>query len=274
MIIPITDKSYNDRKTVAIYVFMAANLLVFLVFNFRSDYGTEIVWDVGLVASEVRTGSLFTHMFFHANWFHLVANMFYFWFFGRNVERRLGPYFLTGTFILSGLFAGYLQCLVESELEVPMIGASGAVMGILGAYLLLFPRRKIECAYTVIFQTGMVKVIAGIFIFIYFAIDLLLALTVKSATGTAHWAHVGGFALGAGVAYLLVKVFKYTGYEEIVPISEDKNAILKDFSELDYIPDGNGEFDLPPIDPIKLPPRGKIVDPPKAPRRKSRFKRR
>ena len=273
MIIPITDQSYNERRVVAVYVFMAANFLVFLIFNFRSDYETDILWDVGLVASDFRGSALFTHMFFHGNWFHIVANMFYLWFFGRNVERRLGPHFLVGIFMLSGLFAGYLQCLAESDLDVPMIGASGAVMGILGAYLTLFPRRKIECAYTLLFQTGMVKVVAGVFIFVYFAIDLLLALAVKSATGTAHWAHVGGLLLGAGGIYLIVKAFKYRGYEEIVPLSEDRDKVLDDFSDLDYIPDGDDELGLPPIVPIKLPPPDETERPPKAPHRKHRFKR-
>ena len=160
------------------------------------------------------------------------------------------------------------------DVYVPMIGASGAVMGILGAYLAMFPKRRINCVYTLIFQTGSIRVPASVFIFIYFALDLLFALTVSSATGTAHWAHVGGLIFGAAVVYLLVKVLHYQGYEEIVYIAEDKESDLQDFSELAYIPDGDNELGLPPIDPIKLGPLEEIKPPPEAPRRKRRFKRR
>lgn len=274
MLIPVIDHKYNDRRTPAVLAIVITNFFIFVLFNFRSDYATDFIWRVGLIPAEISIDSLFSHMFFHANWFHVVGNMFYLWFFGRNVERKLGWHFFLGIYFCSGLLAGISQAAAMGDAHVPMIGASGAVMGILGAYLAMFPKRRIDCVYTLLFQTGSIKVIAGLFIFIYFAVDLLFALTVSSATGTAHWAHVGGMVVGAAVAHVLVKVLRFRGFEEIIQITENKDRELQDFSELDYIPDGDNELGLPPIDPIKLEPLEEMKPPPKAPQRKRRFKRR
>jgi len=254
MIIPIIDTGYNERKTYTVYTIMSINLLIFVLFNFRSDYYSIVLEDVGLVPANPGIGNIISHMFFHGDWFHLVGNMFHLWFFGRNVERKAGLHVFIPLYFVSGLSAAMLQVVTSLGSERPMIGASGAIAGVLGAYLVLFPKRKIVCAYFALVQTGTIKVASGIFIFVYFAIDLLMALFANKASGVAHWAHVGGLAFGAGSAYLLFKVIGYSGTEEIVPIVEDKDTIFEDFSELEYIPDIEGEMNLPPIDEITLPP--------------------
>ena len=165
----------------------------------------------GLVPSQVleRPFTLFSHMFLHGGWFHVVGNMWFLWIFGDNVEDRLGRVRYLYFYILTGLSAAFAQIFVSLLVgggDVPMVGASGAVSGVLGAYVRLFPFAKILALVPVFFFLTFVEIPALVFIGLWFLIQLLnglITLPVQGLGGVAWWAHIGGFVAG----YFLVGWF-------------------------------------------------------------------
>jgi membrane associated rhomboid family serine protease len=149
-----------------------------------------------------------TSAFLHAGWMHFLGNMLYLWIFGDNVEERLGhlPYLL---FYLAGaVFAGAAQTLSSPASTVPMVGASGAIAGVMGAYFVLFPRARIESLVVFGFWVEVISVPAVFYLAIWFAMQLLsgafaLATATGAEGGVAWWAHAGGFAFGALVAVVV-----------------------------------------------------------------------
>jgi len=148
--------------------------------------------------------ALFTSQFLHAGWLHVISNMLYLWIFGDNVEDRLGH----GRFLIFYLFAGaaaaVLQTLFNPFSSVPMVGASGAIAGVMGAYFVLYPRSRV---LTLIF-IFLVEVPAIFFLAIWFLNQLLsgvgsVGVSNAAGGGTAFWAHVGGFVFGAVMGFVL-----------------------------------------------------------------------
>ncbi|GBE05373.1 MAG TPA: rhomboid family intramembrane serine protease [Nitrospirae bacterium] len=151
--------------------------------------------------------SVFTSMFIHGSFLHLFANMLYLWIFGDNIEDRLGKVRFILFYLTCGLLAAYAHALTESHSMVPMIGASGAVSGILGAYLLLFPHAKVRTIVILVFFIQVVRLpalfVIGLWIAIQFINGLLSAGAAPGGGGVAWFAHIGGFISGV----LLIKVF-------------------------------------------------------------------
>jgi membrane associated rhomboid family serine protease len=151
-------------------------------------------WDQ---ANEWKT--LFTHMFIHGGLAHVAGNCWFLWIFGRNVEDRLGPIKFILFYLLCGLAAAGLQIAVEPHSSLPMLGASGAISGVLGAYLIMFPT-----AWIVTLVPWIVPIIplpAILFLFVWFAFQALngvgsMLSGADAAGGVAWWAHVGGFTAG------------------------------------------------------------------------------
>jgi membrane associated rhomboid family serine protease len=146
-----------------------------------------------------------TSMFLHGGWAHLVGNMLFLWVFGRALEARLGSARFLGLYALAGLAASQAQVLAAPLSQMPMIGASGAVAGVLGAYLLLFPRSSVTVLFPVFIFPLFFDVPALLFLGIWF-LEQLFAGTLWSlsplaaqAGGVAWWAHVGGFLAGAAI---------------------------------------------------------------------------
>ena len=145
--------------------------------------------------------TLFTSMFLHAGWVHVGSNMLYLWVFGDNVEDRLGHARYLLFYVLAGMAAGLLQAALHPAAQVPTVGASGAVAGVLGAYLLLYPSARIRTLVPVLFFLTVVDIPAGVFLLFWFFLQLWNgALTISAdpalARGVAWWAHVGGFVAG------------------------------------------------------------------------------
>ena len=147
--------------------------------------------------------TLITSMFLHGGLFHLLGNMLYLWIFGKGVESALGaPRFLV-FYLLCGAAAALTQAFTDPTAEVPMIGASGAIAGTLGAYLMLHPRANVHVLIWIIIVVRIVTLPAVLLLGIWFALQLLSALSVDPGEpGVAFWAHVGGFL--AGMALVLV----------------------------------------------------------------------
>jgi len=149
--------------------------------------------------------SFFTAMFLHGGWMHILGNMWYLWIFGDNIEDRLGHFRYLLFYLGVGVVAGIVHVMANPISTVPVVGASGAVAGILGAYFVLFPRSRILSLVPVIVFLTVLEVPALIFIGIWFLIQLFN--TIGSLGGTAStvawWAHVGGFIAGAVIIKLL-----------------------------------------------------------------------
>jgi membrane associated rhomboid family serine protease len=146
--------------------------------------------------------TLLTHMFLHGGVLHVAGNCWFLWIFGKNVEDRLGPFQFLIFYILSGLAAASLQVAVEPGSSVPMLGASGAISGVLGAYLLLFPTAWIITL--VPWVVPILPVPAFVFLVLWFVIQAfngfgMLLQNGSGGGGVAWWAHAGGFAAGMGL---------------------------------------------------------------------------
>ena len=143
--------------------------------------------------------TIFSAMFLHGGWFHIVSNMWVLFIFGDNVEDRMGSGQYLVFYLLSGVAAGLMQAFLLPGSAAPMIGASGAIAGVLGAYLVLFPRARILSLVPIFFIFTLIEIPAIIFLLFWFASQLFsgfLSLGVASGSGVAWWAHIGGFLFG------------------------------------------------------------------------------
>ncbi|RTZ60598.1 MAG: rhomboid family intramembrane serine protease, partial [Gammaproteobacteria bacterium] len=155
--------------------------------------------------------TLFTHMFLHGGWFHIIGNMLYLWVFGDNVEDRFGHLTYIGFYVISGIGAALLQASIAFAVGnpfIPLIGASGAISGVLGAYMYFFPRAKIFGFVPIGIFLLPIEWPAMLFIgfwFLYQIINGLLFLPFAGMGGVAWFAHIGGFLVGLILAKLLPK---------------------------------------------------------------------
>jgi len=171
----------------------------------------DFIYNFGLVPVEVfsKPYQLFTHMFLHGSWLHIIGNMWFLWVFGDNVEDRLGKFKYLLFYVLSGLGAAVIQSLVSfltGAVHVPMVGASGAISGVLGAYLYLFPHARILALVPIFFFLTFMELPAVFFIGMWVFIQIingLITLPFAGMGGVAWFAHIGGFFVG----YKLVRVF-------------------------------------------------------------------
>lgn len=148
--------------------------------------------------------TLVTSMFVHGGWFHLLGNVWFLWLFGDNVEDALG-HVTSGAFYLTcGVAAAMTQLWVDPASPVPMIGASGAISGVMGAYVVLFPRVQVRVVALLVFFVTFLRVPALFALGYWFVLQLLGGipqLVGSSTAGVAFWAHVGGFATGVVLAF-------------------------------------------------------------------------
>jgi membrane associated rhomboid family serine protease len=147
--------------------------------------------------------SVLTSMFLHGGWMHLIGNMLYLWIFGDNIEEAMGRVKYVVFYVACGAIAALSQALPHPESEVPMIGASGAISGVLGAYLMLFPHARVLTLIPLGFVSQLVRIPAVWVLLLWFVIQLL-SNTFGGDSGVAFSAHVGGFI--GGVA--LIGLFK------------------------------------------------------------------
>ena len=159
---------------------------------------------------------LFTSMFLHGGWLHLIGNMVYLWVFGDNVEDMMGHTKYLIFYLLCGLGSGYAHLYTNVNSTMPTIGASGAIAGVMGAYFVLFPRSKIWTLIPIFFFIQIIQIPAFVLLGFWFLMQFFmgffsLGLSPALNGGVAWWAHIGGFACGA----LLVFVFKKRKREPI-----------------------------------------------------------
>ncbi|MDI6882967.1 MAG: rhomboid family intramembrane serine protease [Patescibacteria group bacterium] len=210
IMLPLYDQFRVSKKTPWLTIFLIG-LNVFL-FLFSLQNLNYFITNFGLVPVRVFQGEalfgLATSMFFHAGLWHLLGNMWFLWVFGANLERKLGKLKFLIFYLLCGVFSAIIYLILASQKTIPAIGASGAVSGILGGYLILFPRHKIVSIVPIFFFLQIVAVPALIFIGLWFLYQLLY---IGTQTMIAYWAHIAGFLTGILLIKLFIKNYSYIG---------------------------------------------------------------
>jgi membrane associated rhomboid family serine protease len=155
---------------------------------------------------------LVTSMFLHGSWMHLLGNMWFLWLFGNNVEDAMGRARFVTFYLLCGLAAAFAQVVTDPSSGIPMVGASGAISGVMGGYLLLYPRVRVFCMVPLGFVMTSVALPAWMMLVYWLVIQFISGVTVlgREGGGVAFFAHVGGFVAGL----VLVKLFAQPEYLE------------------------------------------------------------
>ena len=178
----------------------------------RAVLGTAVPLDEGMAcvvdAEPINIYTPVTSMFLHGGWAHLLGNALFLWIFGNNVEDSMGRLRFVVFYVLCGLAAAGTQIAVSPGSPVPMVGASGAISGVLGAYLILYPRVRVNVLFVIVFFVQIISVPAYLVLLWWIAFQILSGLPqltmVDAAGGVAFWAHIGGFVAGV----LLIKLFE------------------------------------------------------------------
>jgi membrane associated rhomboid family serine protease len=211
--IPIRDRLPTARTPVVTWLLIALNVLAFGYERLAQQSGyLAFVSDWGFVPGRFLSDpvndaiTIATSMFLHGGLLHLGGNMLYLWIFGDNVEDRLGRLRFLGFYFGGGLVAALAQMLVDPSSMVPMVGASGAVAAVLGAYIYLYPRAPITTVVPIFVFLQIVELPAFVVIGLWFVLQLvegMLSLASPAHAGVAFFAHIGGFVAGL-VAMMLV----------------------------------------------------------------------
>lgn len=204
--IPIRDHNPSGKIPVFTYLILGVNVLVSVYMLGLSPSALEaFVAQYAVIPAVITSGrnliSLFTSMFLHAGLGHLISNMIFLHIFGDNMEDTFGHFKFLVFYFVCGLAASGLQILLSPTTQIPMLGASGAIAGVMGGYLVLFPRRKIDILIIFGLFVRRTTVPAYFMLFYWFAFQLLFGATSLAAMtgemgGIAYFAHVGGFAVG------------------------------------------------------------------------------
>jgi membrane associated rhomboid family serine protease len=213
--IPLYDTVHSRRVPIVNWLLIGLNVLVFLYEISLSQVGlANLTRTWGLVpatlVAQPQTAwlTIFTSMFLHGGWFHILSNMWVLFIFGDNVEDRMGGGRYLLFYLLSGTAAALLQSFFLSTSRVPMIGASGAIAGVLGAYLLLYPRARIASLVPILFIFTIIDIPAPIFLLFWFVSQLFsgwLSLGGAGGSGVAWFAHVGGFVFGILAVFIFAR---------------------------------------------------------------------
>lgn len=221
--IPLKDDNPTEIKPIVTIGFIVTCVLVFLhQVSLPAKFGEIFVYQYGAIPAVVfgyadlpseivavsAYGSLITSMFLHGGWMHLIGNMMYLWIFGNNIEDVMGHVKFIVFYALCGILAALSHAAIDSGSTVPMVGASGAISGVLGAYILLYPHAKVLVLIPFGFFSQMIYIPAGIVLGLWFLLQLFSGGMSfgNEGGGVAFFAHIGGFV--AGMA--LIPFFKHS----------------------------------------------------------------
>ena len=233
---PYRDENETIRTPYATFVLIAVNVAVWLLVQ---GAGSELalarsICNFGLIPGELtlsvpvgtsfrmgerllcltdpgrQTSHIFTSMFLHGGWMHILGNMWFMWIFGNNVEDAMGRFRFVVFYLLTGVAAALTQVFITPASAVPMVGASGAISGVMGAYIVLYPRARVFMLIVLGFYVTSMAWPAWMMLGYWLVLQFVSGLTVidKEGGGVAFWAHFGGFAAGA----VLIKLFARSDY--------------------------------------------------------------
>jgi membrane associated rhomboid family serine protease len=201
--IPLYDTVRSHKFPLITLTLIATNVLVFFHESQLGSYAfPRFIFTWGLVTSLFTSSpfsgwlQIFTSMFVHGGWLHILSNMWILFVFGHNVEATMGSFRYLIFYLLAGAAAALMQVYVQPESPNPLIGASGAIAGVLGAYLILFPQARIASLVFLIIFFTIVEIPAAVFLLLWMGLQVYSGLFHASG-GIAWWAHIGGFLFGA-----------------------------------------------------------------------------
>lgn len=198
---PFRDHNPSERTPVVTWALIAINIAVFVSYYatlFQDDRALgRFFLEWGLVPAYASPETFVTSMFLHGGIMHLAGNMLFLWVFGDNMEDQMGHLGFLAFYLASGLVAASAQFLSDPTSTIPMVGASGAIAGVMGGYLLMFPKARVDILIILIIIFRVIPVPAWIVLGAWFGIQLVQgAMTPTELGGVAYWAHAGGFAAG------------------------------------------------------------------------------
>jgi membrane associated rhomboid family serine protease len=216
---PIRDDNPRGKAPVVTLILIAANVVAFLYQTQLGEHARQLLVmaagaipyeivnlrDVGPVNLLPPPGSILTSMFLHGGWMHLIGNMWFLWIFGDNVEESMGSVRFAVFYLLVGTVGALAQVFSMPHSTIPMIGASGAVAGALGAYAILYPRARVHTFVGIPFLWHFRDIQAWIFLGIWFLMQFL----IPTGSGVAWMAHVGGFLAGVALARVFARRPRY-----------------------------------------------------------------
>lgn len=209
--IPIRDNVPRTRFPFFMWIIICANVYVFYqqvrmpppqmeVFIRSYSVIPEVVTNWWLETGRVPYGAavlpLFTSMFLHGSFGHILGNMWSLMIFGDNVEGHLGHLKFLALYILGGVFAALAQVYAQPTSDIPTLGASGAIAAVMGAYFVYFPRASVQTLIPIIFRPVIVAIPAWIFLIFWFGMQVFSGISTAEGPGVAWWAHAGGFGIG------------------------------------------------------------------------------
>ncbi len=214
---PLSDDRIDAKsRPVMTWLLVLINVLVFvyqLQLNPQQDY--DFSFRFGAVPAYISHGQgfigLITSLFLHGGWFHLIGNMVFLWIFGDNIEAAFGHLGYLAFYFAGGIVATLAHVMSIPDAAVPLIGASGAISAIMGAYIVMFPRSSIR-TLAVVF---IIRVPAFVFLIIWFLTQIWSVMGTQNPSGgggTAYWAHIGGFVYGLVLGFIFRGKAKDIGY--------------------------------------------------------------
>jgi len=218
---PLYDTARSHKFPIINLTIIAINILAFFYELQMGSNVEQFIFQWGLtpgrfIADPANAWILiFSSMFLHGGWFHIINNMWVLFIFGDNVEARLGGFRYLIFYLLSGAAAGLMQVFILSSSDLPMIGASGAIAGVLGAYLVLYPRARVASLVPIFFIFTVIEIPAFVYLLFWFVSQLysgLFAIQGGGASGIAWWAHIGGFIFGLVMVSFFRKKTEYRSY--------------------------------------------------------------
>ncbi len=200
---PIRDHNPSERTPFVTYALIAINTVVFLayypastdqsLFRFYSEWALL----PENVADGRNLGTLVTSMFLHGGWMHIIGNMLFLWIFGDNLEDIMGHIGFLLFYLAGGVAAGFFHVIADPSSAIPTVGASGAIAGVMGGYLLLFPRARVDILIIIIIFVRIFPLPAWVMLGLWFVLQLINGvITDATGGGVAYWAHAGGFVAG------------------------------------------------------------------------------
>ncbi|MEL7092657.1 MAG: rhomboid family intramembrane serine protease [Pseudomonadota bacterium] len=208
---PIRDHNPSGRTPYVTWALMAANIAIFLSYaNLFADIRAlnGFFFDYAIIPARVSSGTgyetLITSMFLHGGWMHLFGNMLFLFIFGDNVEDEMGHGTFLGFYLASGVAAGLVHVVSAPGSVVPTVGASGAIAGVMGGYLLLFPKARVDILLILIIFFRVFPIPAWIMLAVWFGLQFFGGLGANpDEGGVAYWAHAGGFIAGVVLTFPL-----------------------------------------------------------------------
>ena len=205
---PIRDHNPSGRTPYVTFALIAINAAVFLSYWLTIPSESQLnffFYSWGLVPENLMRGqgvsTLVTSMFLHAGWMHILGNMLFLWIYGDNLEDEMGHGGFLLFYLLSGLAAAFAQVAMDPFSPIPMVGASGAIAGVMGGYLLLFPRARVDVLFIFVIFFRIFAIPAWIVLGLWFALQIFSGMSMPAdGGGVAYWAHAGGFAGGLALA--------------------------------------------------------------------------